>query len=80
MGQTNEAAPVLTGPGNEAAPLRTASVSQDQRHYGLRQSGLTKGEDIFQYISAGQSGLNFAVRPDTREGCHYISASKTYLD
>jgi len=27
-----------------------------------------------------QSGLNFAMRPDTREGCHYISASKTYLD
>ncbi len=62
--------------------------------------------------SSGQSGLNFAVRPDThfavrpdthfavgpdthfavgpdthfavgpdtRKGCHYISASKTYLD
>jgi hypothetical protein len=24
--------------------------------------------------------LNFAAEPDTREGCHYISASQTYLD
>jgi len=25
--------------------------------------------------ASGQSGLHFAVRPDTREGCHYMSAS-----
>ena len=29
---------------------------------------------------SGWSSLNFAVGPDTREGCHYISVSKTYLD
>jgi len=35
---------------------------------------------IFQYTPADQSGLKFAVGPDTRKGCHYISASKTYMD
>jgi len=35
---------------------------------------------VFMTTLNGQSRLNFAVRPDTREGCHYISASQTCLD
>jgi hypothetical protein len=31
-------------------------------------------------MTSSQSSLKFAVGPDTREGCHYISTSKTYLD
>ena len=29
--------------------------------------------------TSGQSRLHVAVGPDTREGCHYISGSQTYL-
>ncbi len=35
---------------------------------------------VLPYEPSGQSSLNFAGGPDTREGCHYISASQTYLD
>jgi hypothetical protein len=31
-------------------------------------------------VLSSQSSLHVAVGPDTREGCHYISPSKIYLD
>ncbi len=37
-------------------------------------------DQINLYSTSSQSSLHFAVGPDTREGCHYISTSQTYLD
>src|SRR6266851_1312719 len=32
------------------------------------------------WVTSGEPSLHFAVGPDTRKGCHYISVSPTYLD
>jgi hypothetical protein len=83
--RAEQAAAIVGEYEKEAAAITGKVQPEDRLAFTVGYPGVVSPEIwysllIYLHIASGQSSLIFVVRPGTRKGCHYISASQTYLD